>query len=680
MDCRITQEMCEAIGWSKLKGYGLDEKEFKSWSREKTLDLASLSPKQIEKLVELLTPIQHIKGVKSRISDCNTWLKAIAGDEKATKAKSVKQFHGMLWLTLSRTPGHRLFAHDSKSGQWLCYYVSQTSFTAEVRTKDRHVPAHAQMTLDWREFGVSHQTSVTFWPQDCLGMTVQEALTGAGYLPETEELRASFLERQDLFLETVAHVGKQYNAVGVATDDCDGNAKRGGGDRDSWWYRRTTDIQMDKGGEPSRVVVDVFFEGEKARSDRTEKININFWDRKAKSDEDFAEVDEGDEDEETTDDITTDEEDKKAIELPIHPALAVFDMRRHLRLRIDIGQLSEYKYDSRLGDKLILPSDSRNLVEMLLAHKAGFRDIVSGKSGGAIIMCAGSPGTGKTLTAEVYAEVMARPLYTVQASQLGLTPEDLESELLKTFARAARWNAILLIDEADVYVHERGDDIQQNAIVGVFLRVLEYYKGVLFLTTNRVDLVDDAILSRCIARIQYDAPTPDNQKLIWKVLAGTAGIDIKDSVIDQVVARFPKMSGRDVKNLLKLAKLVSDARECAITEDVIRFVKRFKPTFSTAGEDDAEVLTLPGVAMRVETSATASEEATGAATEDAADWRTAIMAVFEGGAPHSAADAKEAVAKVAPAVHPNAVTSHLRSLMASGKLERMESGLYRRVF
>jgi hypothetical protein len=35
---------------------------------------------------------------------------------------------------------------------------------------------------------------------------------------------------------------------------------------------------------------------------------------------------------------------------------------------------------------------------------------------------------------------------------------------------------------------------------------------------------------------------------------------------------------------------------------------------------------------------------------------------------------------VAPAVHPNAVTSHLRSLMASGKLERMESGLYRRVF
>ena len=48
---------------------------------------------------------------------------------------------------------------------------------------------------------------------------------------------------------------------------------------------------------------------------------------------------------------------------------------------------------------------------------------------------------------------MQRPLYSVQCSQLGLEPADLERELLKIFTRAARWNAILLLDEADVYIH-----------------------------------------------------------------------------------------------------------------------------------------------------------------------------------------------------------------------------------
>ena len=109
---------------------------------------------------------------------------------------------------------------------------------------------------------------------------------------------------------------------------------------------------------------------------------------------------------------------------------------------------------------------------------------------------------------------MQRPLYSVQCSQLGLEPADLERELLKIFTRAARWNAILLLDEADVYIHRRGSDIQQNAIVGVFLRVLEYYSGVMFLTTNRAELVDDAIASRCLARIDYQSVTLETVRFV----------------------------------------------------------------------------------------------------------------------------------------------------------------------
>lgn len=187
--------------------------------------------------------------------------------------------------------------------------------------------------------------------------------------------------------------------------------------------------------------------------------------------------------------------------------------------------------------------------------------------------------THNTLTAEVYSEVMNRPLYSVQASQLGLTPEDLEKALLRVFDRARRWNAILLIDESDVYVAARGSNLEQNAIVGVFLRVLEYYNGVLFLTTNRSDLIDDAISSRCIAKIDYGVPTRDDQYRIWKILTEVAGLKMSDASIARVVDKYPVLSGRDVKNLLKLASFIVKARKLVeVTPEVIDFVKVFKPT------------------------------------------------------------------------------------------------------
>jgi AAA+ superfamily predicted ATPase len=243
-----------------------------------------------------------------------------------------------------------------------------------------------------------------------------------------------------------------------------------------------------------------------------------------------------------------------------------------------VDQLTEYKYRTDLAEKLILPTEVRHLVDLLVSHRGTFNDIIGGKGGGAIILCAGLPGTGKTLTSEVYSEAMCRPLYSVQCSQLGLSPDELEKQLMIVFARAVRWNAILLLDEADVYVAARGRDLQQNAIVGVFLRVLEYYAGVMFLTTNRADLVDDAIASRCLARIDYRVPTPENQKRIWRTLADSAGVKLDDVEIDKIATKFPELSGRDVKNLLKLGSMVSVADGTPITESTITFVKQFKPT------------------------------------------------------------------------------------------------------
>ena len=63
----------------------------------------------------------------------------------------------------------------------------------------------------------------------------------------------------------------------------------------------------------------------------------------------------------------------------------------------------------------------------------------------------------------------------VSAADLGTTANSVERELQWTFTHAARWGAIVLIDEADVFLEARSlHDLERNALVAVFLRQLEY--------------------------------------------------------------------------------------------------------------------------------------------------------------------------------------------------------------
>jgi SpoVK/Ycf46/Vps4 family AAA+-type ATPase len=91
-----------------------------------------------------------------------------------------------------------------------------------------------------------------------------------------------------------------------------------------------------------------------------------------------------------------------------------------------------------------------------------------------------------------------------------------------------------------------------NAVVGVFLRVLEYFNGLLFLTTNRVDDIDEAIVSRCIALIKYYPPDDDAHRRIWGVMAGQFELSLDKELIDELVATFPAATGRDINGLAKL--------------------------------------------------------------------------------------------------------------------------------
>ncbi|BEP38568.1 hypothetical protein GmRootV59_53510 (plasmid) [Variovorax sp. V59] len=239
--------------------------------------------------------------------------------------------------------------------------------------------------------------------------------------------------------------------------------------------------------------------------------------------------------------------------IPQHCYLHLFHLDWHRNIWVHAQHVQEYKYQPSLRERLVLPQAHRDLIDILTADRNFLvEDVVSNKSGGTTILCKGAPGLGKTLTAEVYAEVVGKPLYRVHSGQLGVTASSVEASLTQILQRAARWDCVLLLDEADVYIRRRDNDLQHNAIVAEFLRTLEYFSGLLFMTTNRVGDIDEAVLSRCIAVIDYQPPGPDDARRLWSMLSAQLGVDVPDTLIDRLVVDYAGASGRDIKELLKL--------------------------------------------------------------------------------------------------------------------------------
>ncbi len=174
-----------------------------------------------------------------------------------------------------------------------------------------------------------------------------------------------------------------------------------------------------------------------------------------------------------------------------------------------ISRISDICWDEAIFDALVLSGTQKRLIRTLvLSHvsqSSSFDDIVHEKGKGLVGLLVGPPGVGKTLTAEAVAEVVHRPLYVLSSGDLGSDPEKMDGSLKKVLELAQTWKAVLLLDEADVFLAKRDDhDLVRNAVVSIFLRQLEYYQGILIMTTNRVESIDTAFQSKTLAFGRHD--------------------------------------------------------------------------------------------------------------------------------------------------------------------------------
>lgn len=145
---------------------------------------------------------------------------------------------------------------------------------------------------------------------------------------------------------------------------------------------------------------------------------------------------------------------------------------------------------------------------------------------------------------------------------------------------AATWRAVLLIDEADVFLERRSlRDLHRNAMVSVFLRVLEYYSGILFLTTNRVTTFDDAFKSRIHIPIRYTDLSIESRAEIWRTFCQRVpgGVDIDDSGIATLAEH--DLNGRQIKNIIKAAESLSAFENVRLDLAQIKQVTKIQATF-----------------------------------------------------------------------------------------------------
>ncbi|KAG6364152.1 hypothetical protein INS49_005750 [Diaporthe citri] len=250
-----------------------------------------------------------------------------------------------------------------------------------------------------------------------------------------------------------------------------------------------------------------------------------------------------------------------------------FDQKKWSALAV--SQLRDPEWNDKALDRVMMPPGKRELLRSLVsAHRAederhgGPDDVSKDKGRGLAGLLSGPPGVGKTLTAEAVAEISRRPLYAVSAGELGAEGSDVERRLGKVFAAASSWKCVLLVEDCDVFLRRRDHvSLINSALVSIFLRRLESFQGLAILTTNRIEDIDKALLTRLHFKIHYGDLGSKQRLALWKSFLGL--VKSLDEGKLQKIATDHEVNGHEIKNAVSCAKLIAQSRGCTFTADLL---------------------------------------------------------------------------------------------------------------
>lgn len=262
-----------------------------------------------------------------------------------------------------------------------------------------------------------------------------------------------------------------------------------------------------------------------------------------------------------------------------------------LTVDLEVDRIRDVTWNKNAFDKLEVEDDTKELIKALVTNRLDLEkgtDFMENKGNGLTILLHGGPGTGKTFTAESVAELAEKPLYRVTCGDIGTFPEEVEQYLESALHLGKIWDCVVLLDEADVFLEERTlNDLQRNALVTVFLRVLEYYNGILILTSNRVGTFDEAFKSRIQLSLHYPNLTKSQRQKIWhNMLKRLEEIDRESIDFDDVRCYMEElasydMNGREIRNALTTSRQLAKFQKTTVKAHHLKHVIKVSRRFDT---------------------------------------------------------------------------------------------------
>ena len=155
----------------------------------------------------------------------------------------------------------------------------------------------------------------------------------------------------------------------------------------------------------------------------------------------------------------------------------------------------------------------------------------------------GPPGTGKSALGEHIAHSLERPLIIKRASDLlSMYIGETEKNIATMFRQAQQDGSILMIDEADSFLQDRGQAHRSWEVTQVneLLTQMEKFEGIFIGSTNLMEQLDSAVLRRFDLKLCFDYLRPDQKITLLQKMVTSKQLK-KGALTAEIIQRLQRL-------------------------------------------------------------------------------------------------------------------------------------------